>query len=222
VRRPRWDNDSSTNVTTMGTVSRATLGDPAPIDDSPTRTRILDAADSCFARFGVLKTTMRDIAAEADISRATLYRYFGDRDDLVLGVILREAGKFIERLDKMFDRQELFQDTIVEGILTAVAEVRADDRLALLFTPEAAGMTGTIAGASEALFQVTGEFLRPRLEAARDLGQLRADIELDDAVEWILRTILSLLTVSGPRMRTKASEREFIRAFVVPSLVVSD
>jgi AcrR family transcriptional regulator len=162
---------------------------------------------------------MGDIAAEADISRATLYRYFGDREDLVLGVILREAGQFLERLDKTFARPGRFEDTVVEGILFAVAEVRADDRLALLFNPDVAGLTGTIAGASEALFRITGEFLRPRLEAARDLGELRDDIDLDDAVEWILRTILSLLTVSGPRKRTKASERQFIRSFVVPSLL---
>jgi AcrR family transcriptional regulator len=202
LRRPRW-------------------GSNAPADSTDARARLLDAADACFARYGVMKTTMSDVAAEAGVSRATLYRYFSDRDQLVLGVILREAGRFLERLDKTFVRQDRFEDIVVEGIAHAVDAVRADERLALLFAPEVAGLTASIAGASEALFEVTAKFLRPRLQAARELGQLRADIDLDEAVEWILRTILSLLTVRGPRQRRRAAQRSFIRTFVVPSLVVT-
>ena len=39
---------------------------------SHTPTRILNAARSCYQRVGILKVSMEDIAAEAEISRRTL------------------------------------------------------------------------------------------------------------------------------------------------------
>ena len=45
--------------------------------------RVLDAALDCCERWGRSKTTVDDIATEAGISRATLYRMFpGGRDNL--------------------------------------------------------------------------------------------------------------------------------------------
>jgi len=100
----------------------------------------------------------------------------------------------------------------------ALAAVRADRHLALLFAPEAAGITSEIAGASDALFKANAEFMRPRLEAARDAGQLRPGLDLDEAAEWILRTILSLLTIKGPTDRNEAATRQYLATFLVPAL----
>src|SRR3546814_9749490 len=53
---------------------------PSSVDDA--RDRLIDAAETCFTRFGVAKTTLEDIATEAGVSRATVYRYFeGGRDE---------------------------------------------------------------------------------------------------------------------------------------------
>ena len=40
----------------------------------PAETRVLDAAKSCCERWGLAKVTIEDIANEAGVSRATLYR----------------------------------------------------------------------------------------------------------------------------------------------------
>lgn len=58
------------------------------------RTRLLDAAYDCLARVGVTKTTLDDVAREAGSSRATLYRHFGSKADLLDALVDRE----IERL----------------------------------------------------------------------------------------------------------------------------
>src|SRR5215470_16145751 len=56
-----------------------------PVGADTTRERIIDAADECFARYGVAKTTVEDIAAAATLSRATVYRSFtGGRDEVIL------------------------------------------------------------------------------------------------------------------------------------------
>ncbi|MEM9631498.1 MAG: TetR/AcrR family transcriptional regulator [Pseudomonadota bacterium] len=48
-----------------------------------TEEKIVQAAIRCFVRFGARKTAMADIAAEAGVSRQTLYDLFGGKDDLI-------------------------------------------------------------------------------------------------------------------------------------------
>lgn len=194
-------------------------GADAPDDAHSARARLIDAAEACFQRYGVVKTTVEDVAASAKVSRATVYRYFADRDELILGVLLREAGRFLDRLADEINREPTFDRAVVNGVLFTVDAVRADENLALLFAPEAIGITTAIAGASEALFKLTADFLRPLFEAARESGQLRADVDLDEAAEWTLRAVLSLLTVQGPTERRPAEQRRFLSTFLVPALV---
>ncbi len=194
-------------------------GADAPNDSSAARERLIDAAEACFHRYGVMKTTVEDVAATAKVSRATVYRYFDGRDAIILGVLLREAGRFLGRLSDKLAAQPDLETAVVTGVIFTVKSVRADENLALLFAPEAAGMTGSVAGASAALFDVTAEFLKPLFYAAQESGQLRPGVDLDDAAEWTLRTILSLLTVAGPRPRSAAEQYRYLQTFLVPALV---
>src|SRR6476660_8543910 len=41
-----------------------------------TRTRLLQATLSCVERWGLEKTSLEDVARQAGLSRATVYRYF--------------------------------------------------------------------------------------------------------------------------------------------------
>jgi len=193
---------------------------PGSVEDA--RDRLIDAAEACFSRFGVAKTTLEDIASGAGVSRATVYRYFeGGRDEIILGVVLREARSFLDALQRRVQREATLVDAIVEGVLYTVASVRKNEHLALLFAPEVAGQTTSIAGASTALFELTGDFLRPIFETARAEGQLRDGIVAEDAAEFVLRIILSLLSVSGPRQRSQAKEKAFVRTYCAGALVNS-
>ncbi|MDA8438037.1 MAG: hypothetical protein M0Z51_04120, partial [Propionibacterium sp.] len=142
-------------------------------------------------------------------------------DELILGVLLRDAGRFLDQLADKINRESEFGRAVVNGVLFTVDTVRADKNLALLFAPEAIGITTSIAGASEALFKLTGDFLRPLFNAAQRDGQLRPDVDLDDAAEWTLRCMLSMLTVPGPVERDVEEQRRFLSRFLVPALVAS-
>ncbi|MGI8793766.1 MAG: TetR/AcrR family transcriptional regulator, partial [Acidimicrobiales bacterium] len=65
----------------------------------PARERLLEAAYACVGRYGLGKTTMDDVAREAGMSRATVYRYFpGGRDEVINDVVGWEASRFFQRL----------------------------------------------------------------------------------------------------------------------------
>ncbi|MFI8088475.1 TetR/AcrR family transcriptional regulator [Streptomyces sp. NPDC086080] len=56
------------------------------------RERVLTAAISLFARRGIAATTMEDIAAEAPVSKRTLYAHFPTKEDLVLAQLEHVLG----------------------------------------------------------------------------------------------------------------------------------
>ena len=200
-------------------MSQLRWGTEAPNDTAAARERLVDAAEACFQRFGVMKTTIEDVAKLAQVSRATVYRYFAGRDELILGVLLREGNRFLDRLSvRIADEPEL-AEAIVEGVLFTIRAIQSDENLALLFAPEAAGITTSIAGASEALFDITAQFLRPYFETAQVGGTLRAGVDLDEAAEWVLRAILSMVTFDGTRQRDDGELRRYLRTFLVPALV---
>ena len=83
---------------------------PADADQS-TRRRILAATFVVLARDGRRKLQLSDVAAEAKVSRPTLYRHFGSKEGLL------EAFGLYE------------QDNFDAGIATAIAGLSGPDRL---------------------------------------------------------------------------------------------
>jgi AcrR family transcriptional regulator len=70
------------------------------------RNLILDAAVGLFARRPYQQVGMRDIAAEADMSAASLYRYFTDRDQLFVEALYRESEAISQGLRQLLARGE--------------------------------------------------------------------------------------------------------------------
>src|SRR5271155_4620245 len=74
------------------------------------RERILAAAERCIDRHGIRKTTMDDVACEVGLSRPSVYRYFADRDDLLIELITRHARALLDRARKSISRHTSLPD----------------------------------------------------------------------------------------------------------------
>ena len=70
------------------------------------------------------------------------------------------------------------------------------------------------------LFEIVTEFLRPIF--TRHWSCVEPGVSVDDAAEWVVRTILSLLTVRGPRERSRDGLRAFLSRFLLPAILASD
>jgi AcrR family transcriptional regulator len=190
-------------------------GEVAPAGSEEARERLIDAAEVCLARFGLAKTTVEAVARQASVSRATVYRYFESRDELILGVILRDTDRYLTRIRPRMERQESLSEAVIEFVQVTVKAARRDPSLQLLFNAqEASAAAGIIAGSSVALFERVEGFLDPLFE--RFAGQLVPGVDRAEASEWVLRVILSLLTVEGPRRRTETAQRRLLERFLVP------
>src|SRR4051794_3759689 len=78
--------------------------------------KVVEGALRAIARFGLTKLTVDDVAREAGISRATLYRYFEGRGAVLAAVVEAET----ERLQRGLD-EALADVTSLGGALAAVA-----------------------------------------------------------------------------------------------------
>ena len=107
----------------------------AAVEDRVTdrRDQLVEAAIRTFVRFGARKTSMADIAAEAGVSRQTLYDLFGAKDELVVRSIrhvternlddvrgaLRCCSALSERLDAYFEGTVIRSFELLQGAADA-------------------------------------------------------------------------------------------------------
>src|ERR1700733_8532576 len=90
------------------------------------RESILAAAERCIDRHGIRKTTMDDVGSEVGLAGPRLYRYFADRDDLLIELITRHARALLDRARKSISRQGSLADQLVETVLYTAEHARRD------------------------------------------------------------------------------------------------
>ena len=172
-------------------------------------TRILDTAAELFAARGVGEVTMRDIADAAGCSRATLYRHFPGKQELMAAYVERAARTVARDVDSAIPDGAAPDEQLLTATQAAIAGVRANPALSQWFTADMAATSGHLAQLSPAIDAVAAGFLRRIVPDTTN-----ADLAVRAA--WLVRVIVSLL--STPEVDA-AAERELLRRFVAPTLV---
>src|SRR5690242_18747842 len=113
-----------------------------PRDCVDARNVVVAAAETCFARFGVARTTMEDIAQVMNVSRTKLYRVFPDRQSVIMAVVAAHARSFGMRASRYIARQATVDRKIVDGLLYVVDQGRIDPYVRLLIDPGSGGLSG--------------------------------------------------------------------------------
>src|SRR5881296_2865560 len=68
----------------------------AEANDSPTRARILAAAEERFSAFGYRRTGIGEIARDAGVAPGTLYRYFENKEEIFRAVMREGLASWLE------------------------------------------------------------------------------------------------------------------------------
>jgi AcrR family transcriptional regulator len=187
--------------------------------ESVAEQQFLDAAVRCLERSGIRRTTMVQVADEAGVSRAWLYRNFPDKASLLGAALLRQDEVFWADARARISRRRSLAAQVAE----AVSYSRRQQPGALVLRlresePEAcAAILG--AGLRQAMPGMA-LFWRPYLEQARARGEVGADIDIARAAEWVMRIVLSLITVPGDAVDIDdpTSVRRFVEDFLVVGL----
>jgi len=98
--------------------------------------RLFEAALTCFARVGVAKTTLDDVAREAGCSRATLYRHFPGKQPLVNALVVREANRMAGAVIAAADAEITLADAALAALTTGARVIFDHDALRYVMTVE--------------------------------------------------------------------------------------
>ena len=168
--------------------------------------KILDAAEELFTRDDPGSVGMNDIAKASGCSRATLYRYFENRDALYTAYVHREAHRVFAELGALETGSDARTpgELLVNGILASLHRVRESPALSAWFAPDRRPIGGDMAERSEVI--------QARTEAY--LTALGVD-DVERRARWLVRVMVSLLVFPG---RDDADERAMLEDFVLPTL----
>jgi AcrR family transcriptional regulator len=108
---------------------------------------------------------MDDIAAEVGLLRPNVYRYFADRDDLLLELITRRTRALLDRARKFASRRSSLPDQLVESVLYTADNGRRDPLTRHIIDPAGTslGRRMIASGTSET---IRAEMWDPLLDAA--------------------------------------------------------
>jgi AcrR family transcriptional regulator len=170
--------------------------------------RILDAAAELFADRDAAAVGMNEIAKAAGRSRATLYRYFENREALHTAFVNREAYRLHHELGDEIRGLSDPGERLVAGVSTALRMVRTSPALASWFAMTEPPIGGEMAERSDVIKALTAAFVN-------SLGTDDADA-VDRRARWLVRVITSLLIFPGT---DEADEKQMLEEFVVPIVV---
>jgi AcrR family transcriptional regulator len=84
-----------------------------------TRARIVTAALSRYMLYGIKKTSMEDVAAEAGLTRVTIYRYYPDKKNLVRAAFMYLVDILNQVHNAVAEKPDMDMEMILERLLAA-------------------------------------------------------------------------------------------------------
>lgn len=187
----------------------------APSPPDGIEARAIAATLACVARHGLAKTTIDDIARETGCSRATLYRYFESKSDLVAATIRAEAARIVGLVHAAAEDATSLEDAVVAILECADRELSAHPALTFVADFEAERLLPHLTfGGGDHFLRQAGAALAPTVRPF-----VTGDAER--AGEWIARVGLALWMSPASRaaLGTEGALRSYVRDFIVPGIL---
>ncbi len=183
------------------TISSRRTGRPR---DAAVSVAVTDAVIGLLCESGVSGLSMDAVAARARVSKASIYRRWGSKEEMLVDVIANiapggeapQTGQLRDDLLELLDRLQVFLSEIEAGQIfpRMAAEIHAGTDLGRRY--------------AEKVILPRREMLSGMLMAARDRGELRDDLDIDVAVDMltgpvILRMLLGQFGRTDPMWAEK-------------------
>ncbi len=181
--------------------------------------RMVDAALRCVERWGLAKTAMEDIAREAGVSRATVYRVFpGGKDRLVEIVVQHELGRLFHEAASEAEQTETLEELLCVGVGIAMRILTEHAALQYMVRHEPEAVLPLFAfHRLEPLLAEVAELSRPHL------GRFLPDDAVRPAAELLARVVLSFTFGPSPAVdpQDPRSIRRLVQTYLLPALTTT-
>jgi AcrR family transcriptional regulator len=199
----------------MTVLERLDTGEKPGADRFGVEPRAVEAMLVCIARFGFTKTTLDDVARQAECSRATLYRYFEGKNALVRRTVAVELERMTGSAVGAAHGESTLGDAVVALVVTAAQELVHHEALQFLLAHEPEQILGQLAfGPGDAVLVRVGDALAP------GLAPWLSDDDARRAGDWLARILRSYVLMPEPSidLTNPVEARDFLAKLVIPGL----
>jgi AcrR family transcriptional regulator len=187
-----------------------------PIIEAQEQGRLLDAARAEFIVHGFQRASVGDIARRAKVSRPTLYRKLGDKDDIVAGVVVREVLQFLAAVQTVVAPLGSTEERVVEAFAIGMREVRENPLASALREFGMGSFSPYLTDSGQDAYQLLRTVAASQLTPDHAYSLAAAE----QAIELLVRITVSLLITPTQvfPMETDEDAREFARTYFLPIL----
>jgi AcrR family transcriptional regulator len=192
----------------------------------PSDVAILEATLEQLALTGVRRTSADDIARRAGVNRATLYRRFGGREQLLGSAYLHEATRAIAALERRVppipapgtDASFEPADNVVAVFREALRLARDNAVLRRLLEVDREETLVALTVGAGAVLDVAAEVMVARITALHRWRGTEPPADARSLGYTVARLMQSLVLTpgSGPALRTRAQQEAYARTVIVP------
>lgn len=180
----------------------------------------MDAAEQCLRDKGIRATTVSEVADLAGVSRGWLYRHYPDKAALLGAAIMRLNDAYWGAAHTVLTDCDGLAVQIAAGIRLGRTAYGSPGAVVMKLRLDEPEEFAACAGAGlQGLIPDLVQFWRPYLAAAQDRGEIAVD-NLDEATEWVARSLLSLATVPGQQLDVDDPDAllGFLNRYLMPAL----
>lgn len=184
--------------------------------------RILDAALAEYLAHGFRRTSVDDIARRAGIGRATIYRRFTTRDDLVQAVLVRECRRFFADIAEATRDLPTLAERLVEAFVVGLRSARRQPLLQQMLEREPETSVPFLTTRGAPAIAVMREFLLRQYQESPEARAGKLDTNPEEIAELLVRLCISLVLTpeSVLPLRTDEEARATGRRYLAPLVTV--
>lgn len=159
------------------------------------RDQVLAAVVSCAGRVGLRRITVDEVAREAGVGRASVYRWFpGGREQLVDEAVTWEVARFFARVVAAVEDAPDLRTRLAVGLHFAHRAIEEHEVLQRLLATEPGGLLPQLQQTAPLVVAVLRDTLAEYVAAE---PRRRPDVDPVEAGEWLARMVLSFMVEQG-------------------------
>ena len=164
------------------------------------------------------KTAVDDVAQEARLSRATVYRHFpGGKEELIRETVMWETAHVVEQLRATVDEAADLEELLVETLTFGHRAVSTHEVLQKVLQTEPERILPALLSETPWLVELLAAYLRPAIAATSDR---RPELDIGAAGSHLARMVLSFITAPGGRnLDDPEAARSLVRSQLLPVVV---
>ena len=178
---------------------------------------MVDAAIDLLAEKGLRKFRFEELAEKVAYNRATIYRYFDSKQDLITEVMMTLMHQITNNIiTQTAGTRKVTQQTFTDSLYAIITDLRTEPRYAIIM--EAQNIESFAQLTHEYFSAITIEMLEKYITDDPASRFLKPGIAMDDAVHWLMHQIISY-GFFGLKGDSEEQQKAYLKAMVVSVII---